>query len=91
MLPGARIRIEQIRAWLADPTDTIYVCEGERATDAARGLGLQCVTSAGGSKAARQTDWTPLADPDAKPPEPTPENLARPMLAKRRTRKRKGN
>ena len=31
-----------------------------------------------------------LADPDAKPPEPTPENLARPMLAKQ-TRKRKTN
>lgn len=30
-------------------------------------------------------------DPDAKPPEPTPENLARPMLAKRRTKKRKVN
>ena len=24
-----------------------------------------------------------VSDPDAKPPEPTPENLARPMLAKR--------
>jgi transcriptional regulator with XRE-family HTH domain len=24
-----------------------------------------------------------VADPDARPPEPTPENLARPMLAKR--------
>ena len=30
-----------------------------------------------------------VADPDAKPPEPTPENLARPMLAKRKA-KRKG-
>ena len=30
-----------------------------------------------------------VPDPDAKPPEPTPENRARPMLAKR-TRKRKG-
>ena len=29
-------------------------------------------------------------DPDAKPPEPTPDNLARPMLAKR-TKKRKAN
>ena len=29
-----------------------------------------------------------VPDPDAVPPEPTPENLARPMLAKR-TRKRK--
>jgi transcriptional regulator with XRE-family HTH domain len=32
-----------------------------------------------------------VPDPDAVPPEPTPENLARPMLAKRRTRKRKAN
>jgi hypothetical protein len=31
-----------------------------------------------------------MPDPDAVPPEPTPENLARPMLAKR-TRKRKAN
>ncbi len=29
-----------------------------------------------------------VPDPDAKPPEPTPDNLARPMLAKRRTRRR---
>jgi len=27
-------------------------------------------------------------DPDAKPPQPTPENLARPMLAKRRTQRK---
>ncbi len=27
-------------------------------------------------------------DPDAKPPEPTPENLARPMLMKHRTRRK---
>jgi len=26
--------------------------------------------------------------PDAKPPEPTPENLARPMLAKRRVKRK---
>jgi len=26
-------------------------------------------------------------DPDAKPPEPTPENLARPMLAKRKAKR----
>jgi len=30
-----------------------------------------------------------VPDPNAAPPEPTPENLARPMLAKRRTRKQK--
>ena len=31
-----------------------------------------------------------VPNPDVKPPEPTPENLARPMLAKRKT-KRKAN
>jgi transcriptional regulator with XRE-family HTH domain len=29
-----------------------------------------------------------VPDPDATPPEPTPENLARPMLAKRKTKRR---
>jgi transcriptional regulator with XRE-family HTH domain len=29
-----------------------------------------------------------VADPDAKPPEPTPENLARPMLAKGKKRRK---
>jgi transcriptional regulator with XRE-family HTH domain len=29
-----------------------------------------------------------VADPDAKPPEPTPENLARPMLAKQQKRRK---
>jgi transcriptional regulator with XRE-family HTH domain len=28
-----------------------------------------------------------VADPDAKPPEPTPENLARPMLPKRKVKR----
>jgi putative DNA primase/helicase len=39
---------------------TIYVCEGEKATDAARELGLAAVTSSHGSSAAAKTDWTPL-------------------------------
>ena len=30
-----------------------------------------------------------VPDPDAKPPEPTPENLARPMLTKRATGRRR--
>jgi hypothetical protein len=29
-----------------------------------------------------------VPDPDAKPPEPTPENRARPMLAKRRAKRK---
>ncbi len=39
----------------------VYVCEGEKAADAVRTLGLTATASAGGSKAARKTDWTPLA------------------------------
>jgi putative DNA primase/helicase len=40
---------------------TVYVCEGEKAADAARGIGLTAVTSAGGAKNAKKTNWTPLA------------------------------
>ncbi len=40
---------------------TVYVCEGEKAADAARRIGLTAVTSAGGAKAARNTNWSPLA------------------------------
>lgn len=41
-----------------------YVCEGEKATDAARALGLTATTSAHGSSSAAKTDWTPLAGRD---------------------------
>lgn len=40
----------------------VYVCEGEKAVDAARAIGLVATTSAGGSKAAAQTDWSPLRE-----------------------------
>jgi hypothetical protein len=39
----------------------VVVCEGEKAADAARGLGFVATTSAGGSQAAAKTDWRPLA------------------------------
>ena len=39
----------------------VVVCEGEKAADAARSLGFTATTSAGGSQAARKTDWRPLA------------------------------
>lgn len=45
---------------LAD-AERIIVCEGERAADAAVSLGYIATTSAGGSKAAGRTDWSPLA------------------------------
>jgi hypothetical protein len=39
----------------------VVVCEGEKAADAARSLGLVATTSAGGSQAAAKTDWRSLA------------------------------
>lgn len=38
----------------------VYVCEGEKAADAARSIGLIATTSMGGSQAAEQSDWKPL-------------------------------
>ena len=45
---------------LAD-ADRVFVCEGEKAADAARSIGLTATTSAHGSQSAAQTDWGPLA------------------------------
>lgn len=42
----------------------VWICEGEKATDAAVGLGLAATTSAHGSAAAEKTDWGPLAGRD---------------------------
>jgi len=39
----------------------VYICEGEKAADAVNALGLVATTSAHGSNAAEQTDWSPLA------------------------------
>ena len=39
----------------------VFVCEGEKAADAVRGLGLTATTSAHGSQSADKTDWHPLA------------------------------
>jgi hypothetical protein len=39
----------------------VIVTEGEKAADQARALGFTATTSAGGSQAAKKTDWRPLA------------------------------
>jgi putative DNA primase/helicase len=44
--------------------DRVFVAEGEKATDALTDLGFLATTSAGGAKAARQSDWSPLAGRD---------------------------
>jgi hypothetical protein len=41
---------------------TVYVCEGEKAADAARAVDLPATTSAHGSCSADKTNWKPLAD-----------------------------
>ena len=38
----------------------VWICEGEKAADAAALLGLTATTSAGGSNAAEKSDWSPL-------------------------------
>lgn len=42
-------------------TATVFVCEGEKASDAIRSIGLTATTSPHGSNSARQADWTTLA------------------------------
>lgn len=41
--------------------DTVYIVEGEKAADAANGLGLVATTSPHGSQSASKADWTVLA------------------------------
>ncbi len=43
---------------------TVYVCEGEKACDAARQVGLPATTSAHGACSADKSDWSPLAGKD---------------------------
>lgn len=44
---------------LAD-ADRVWLCEGEKACDAGRSIGLTCTTSPHGSKSAGEADWSPL-------------------------------
>ena len=46
---------------LARSGERVLVCEGEKATDAAAGLGYLATTSPHGSQSASKADWTPLA------------------------------
>lgn len=46
---------------LARPSERAYVCEGEKAADAATTIGLLATTSPHGCESAGKADWTPLA------------------------------
>lgn len=54
--------------------ERVYVCEGEKAADAAKAIGLTATTSAHGCESPDKTDWRPLAGkevillPDNDPP-----------------------
>ena len=41
--------------------ERVFVVEGEKAADAAWGIGLPATTAAHGTQGARKTDWSPLA------------------------------
>ncbi|MFQ5734471.1 MAG: DUF3987 domain-containing protein, partial [Planctomycetaceae bacterium] len=41
--------------------DRVFVCEGEKAADAAHSIGLTATTSPHGSQSPEKADWTPLA------------------------------
>jgi hypothetical protein len=43
-----------------DRTKAVFIVEGEKAAAALQSMGITALTSIGGSKAAKQTDWTPL-------------------------------
>ena len=45
---------------LAD-AGVVFICEGEKACEAVRSIGLTATTSAHGSQSASKSDWTPLA------------------------------
>src|SRR4030042_1091073 len=46
---------------LARPKERAYVCEGEKAADAATTIGLLATTSPHGCESASKADWRPLA------------------------------
>lgn len=46
---------------VARPAERVFVCEGEKAADAARSIGLLATTSPHGAKSAGKADWRPLA------------------------------
>ena len=59
--PRPLYRLGELRDVLEDnPDQVVLVVEGEKACEAARGLGFVATTSSGGSGAPGKTDWTPL-------------------------------
>lgn len=53
--------VDLLQAGLNTP---VFVCEGEKAADAARALGFLATTSPGGARASHKADWSPLVGRD---------------------------
>jgi len=58
--PGKRPVFRRTELEVATNVSLAVVCGGEKATEAAVKLGLLATTNAGGEKAVKQTDWSPL-------------------------------
>jgi hypothetical protein len=54
-------RLPEVLAAVKSGAVRVYICEGEKAADAAWDCGLVATTSAHGAKSAPKSDWTPLA------------------------------
>ena len=52
---------ELLQAGQESRDELVFVCEGEKAAEAAQSLGLVATTSAHGAKSPKKTDWSPLA------------------------------
>jgi hypothetical protein len=60
--PPGKLILYHLPDLLATPAGSrVYVCEGEKAADAARTVGLTATTSPHGSKSAAKADWSPVA------------------------------
>jgi hypothetical protein len=58
--PGGPWPLYQLPALLQSQC-RVHVCDGEKAADAVRSIGLTATTSAQGANSAKRTDWTPVA------------------------------
>jgi hypothetical protein len=58
--PPGPLPLYNLLELLARPTEWVFLCEGEKAADAARSIGLLATASAHGAKSADMTDWSPL-------------------------------
>jgi len=62
--PAGPLPLYGLPRLMADSSSPVFVCEGEKASDAGIKIGLLCTTSAHGASSPQRTDWTPLAGRD---------------------------